>query len=345
MVTEANAPKGAARRPKIAIVDTDSDEQRIQVELARSQGVDVEVFHDRSAAGIVRNAAGFDGVITSYGDFSAQVFDQLPDLKVVSRTGVGFDNVDMDAATAHGVAVCNVPGYATGVVSDHAIALVMACLRRINEVDADMRRDVWDFARHRPMGQVEGRTFGVIGMGHIGRATALKAKGLGFKVVCASHSLAPGTVTSDGFPALSVDQLLETADVVSLHTALTPENHHLIDAARLAKMRPGSIVVNTARGPLIDTVALAEALENGRLWGAGLDVFEEEPLPADHPIRKAPHTVLGPHDAYFSEESVRELMRRSAQNAIDVVLCRKPDDCLNPQVFEQPRIAAHCAAR
>ena len=322
--------------PKIAIVDSDFPNNDLEVEMAREAGVELYIApeRDRSAQAIIENAADADGAVTSYGNFPREVFEALPNLKVVSRTGVGYDTIDIDAATEHGCAVCTAPGYGTEVVSDQAITLALCCLRRVNEIDADMRAGVWDYARRRPLGQVRGRTFGVVGMGEIGRACARKANGLGFKVVCWSRSLVPGRRTPEGYDILALDELLATADVVSFHTALAPQTHHLLNAERIRLMKPGAVVVNTARGPIVDTLALAEALNEGRLWGAGIDVFESEPVDFSHPLFSAPHTVLTSHAAYWSEESGLELRTRTMRSAIDVVCGRVPADCLNPQVFE-----------
>ncbi|MDO4289704.1 MAG: C-terminal binding protein [Eggerthellaceae bacterium] len=319
--------------PKIVVVDCDFENNDFERAMAREAGVDIACFQSRDADEIIKNAHDADGVITSYGNFPARVFEALPRLRVVSRTGVGYDAIDLPAATAHGVAVCTAPGYGTEVVSDHAITLALCVLRRINEIDADMRRGVWDYGRTRPLGQVRGRTFGVVGMGEIGRATARKAHGLGFQVVCSSRSLVPGRRTPEGYDVLAYEELLQRADVVSFHTALTPETRHLLDERAIGLMKPGAVVVNTARGAVIDTLALAQALEEGRLWGAGLDVFENEPVDFAHPICRAPHTVLTSHAAYWSEESGRELRQRTMQSALDVVLGRRPADCLNPEVL------------
>ena len=319
--------------PKITVVDIDFEEHEIEERLVRDAGMEFARFQSRKADDIIRNAADADGIITSYGDFPRRVFEALPRLKVVSRTGVGYDSIDLQAATDHGVAVCTHPGYGTEVVSDHAITLALDVLRRTNELDADMRRGLWNHHARRPLGQVHGRTFGVVGMGEIGRAVARKAAGLGFKVICQSRSLKPGRRTPEGYDIYELDLLLEMADVVSFHCALSPETHHLLNEERLRRMKPGAVVVNTARGPLIDTVALARALEAGKLWGAGLDVFEDEPLDPSHPILLAPHTVLTPHAAYWSEESGLELRTRTTQAVIDILSGRSPADCLNPEVL------------
>ena len=318
---------------KIVITDSDFENNDFERAMAREAGIDISVFDGREPEVIIRNAADADGIVTSYGEFTPEVFAALPKLQVVSRTGIGFDSIDVPAATANKTAVCVVPGYGTEVVSDHAITLALCVLRRMNEIDADMRAGIWNYARHRPLGQVYGRTFGVVGMGEIGRATARKAAGLGFRIICTSRSLKPGRRTPEGYDIMEYEELLRRSDVVSFHTALTPETRHMLNARAIALMKPEAIVVNTARGAVIDTVALAEALQAGKLWGAGIDVFESEPVERDHPLLSAPHTVLTPHAAYWSEESGEELRRRAMQAAIDVINGVRPIDCLNPEAL------------
>lgn len=321
--------------PKIVITDIDFEETSIEEQMCAEQGVELEVHRDRSEASIIEHARDADGILSSYGELTRTALAACPKLKVVTKTGIGVDNIDVAAATELGIAVCNVPGYATEVVSDHAIVLALGVLRRINELDRDLRAGIWDYGRTRPLGQVAGRVFGVVGMGEIGRATARKAAGLGFRVICCSRSLTPGRHTPEGYEICSYEDLLRRADVVSFHVALVPATHHLLDAGHLALMKPGAVVVNTSRGGVVDTVALARALEEGRLWGAGIDVFEHEPVEPDHPLLKAPHTLLSAHAAYWSEESGDELRHRAMQNTIDVVLGHRPADCVNPQVLER----------
>ncbi len=322
--------------PKIVVSDTDLGDTVIEKQMVEAAGIEFAAFgneEDRASEALIKHLQDADGAITSYGNYTAEVFEALPKLKVVSKTGTGVDNIDVAAATKNGTAVCNVPGYGTEVVSDHAIALAMCVLRRINEMDADMQRGVWDFQRRRPLGQVQGRGFGVVGYGHIGRAVARKARGLGFDVMVWDRKGVPGRFTPEDFPYVSLDDLLAKVDIVSFHTALTPETHHLLDAQRIATMKQDAIVINTSRGAVVDTDALADALVAGNLWGAGIDVFEEEPVSPDAPICKAPHTVLTPHAAYWSEESAIQLRKRCTQNAIDVVLGKKPESCVNAEVL------------
>lgn len=324
--------------PKIVIEDSDFAVPDIEQKMIEDAGIEFAHFQDRSAEGIMVNCADADGVITAYGDFSREVFEALPQLQVVSRFGVGYETIDIPAATDCGVAVCNVPGYATEVVSDHAIALCMAVLRRLPEMNADIRKGIWDPTGHRPMGQVCGRTFGVVGMGDIGRAVARKAYGLGFTVICWSHSLVPGRRTPEGYEVVTYEELLKRSDVVSYHTALVPATHHLLNADNIALLKRDCIVINTSRGAVIDTATVAQALKEDKIWGAGIDVFEEEPLSKDDPLLDAPHALLTPHAAYWSEEAGHELRVRATQNAIDVVLGYEPYDCLNKQVLEAGKL-------
>lgn len=319
---------------RIAIVGFDFPDIETERVLCEGEGHELAVCEGRTPEFIAEHARGADAVISSYGVFTREVFEALaPTLRIVSRTGTGYDEIDVRAATEHGVAVCNVPGYGTEVVSDHAIALTLACLRRINEQDAALRRGRWDYSVTRPLGQCKGRRFGVVGMGAIGAAAARKAAGLGFEAVCWSRSLQGERRSPDGFEVLPLSELIATSDVISLHTALTDDTFHLVDAAAIATMKPGAIVVNTARGAVVDTRALACALHEGRLWGAGLDVFEGEPLASDDPILAAPHTVLTPHAAYWSEESGIELRTRACRAVLDLLAGRRPVDCLNPEVL------------
>lgn len=321
----------------IAIVGFDFPDTGIERILCEREGHELIVCDGRSPEFIAEHARGADAVISSYGIFAREVFAALaPTLRIVSRTGTGYDEIDVRSATEYGVAVCNVPGYGTEVVSDHAIALALACLRRINEQDAALRRGQWDYSATRPLGQCKGRRFGVVGMGAIGSAAARKAAGLGFETVCWSRSLRGEARSPEGCRVVSLEELIATSDVISLHTALTDDTYHLIDASAIASMKEGAIVVNTSRGAVVDTGALACALQEGRLWGAGLDVFEGESIAADDPILAAPHTVLTPHAAYWSEESGVELRTRAYQAVLDALAGRRPVDCLNPGVFEEP---------
>ncbi|WP_432487707.1 C-terminal binding protein [Kineococcus sp. SYSU DK018] len=318
---------------KIVVTDCDHDSLAEERAVADAAGAELVVAPSGSADDVVATAAGADALVVQYARIDAALLDALPTVRAVGRYGVGVDTVDVAACTARGVAVCNVPDYGTESVSDHAIALALTAARRIAWMDRGVRDGTGGLAPVRPLHQVGGRVFGVVGLGLIGAATARKAAGLGYRVVAADARHEPGS-TVGGIEVLALDDLLTRAHVVSLHLPLTDSTHHLIGAGELARMRPDAVVVNTSRGGVLDTTALVDALRSGRLHGAGLDVFEEEPLPPGHPLTTLDSAVLTPHLAWYSEESYGELKRRTVQNVVDVCAGRRPANVLNPEALD-----------
>ncbi|ARS52959.1 C-terminal binding protein [Kushneria konosiri] len=317
----------------IVITDCDHDSVAIERDAVEAAGGRLTLCQDITPEGIIDNARDAQGLIVQYGRITDEVLSALPELRVVSRYGVGVDTVDVEAATRHGVAVCNVPDYGTEAVSDHAITLALAVLRDVTGLDRRLREGQPSLGPAQPIFQLRGRRFGVVGAGAIGMATAHKAAGLGFEVMLSDPRLTPGETTPEGFTVVSFEDLLALSQVVSLHLPLIEQTHHLIDAAALGAMREDAILINTARGGVVDTEALVEALSQGRLMGAGLDVLEEEPLAVDHPLTRLERVILTPHAGFYTEESYAELKARTVQNAVDVIAGRRPRNILNPEVL------------
>lgn len=322
---------GENESPRIVVTDCDHDSMEPELAIARRHGIQLEVRQSATEDDVIAAAADADAILVQYAPITARVLDSLPRLRAIGRYGVGVDTVDVDAATARGVAVCNVPDYGTEDVSDHAIALTMALVRGVPLLDRQIRSGGYDYSAARPLHRTSVQTFGVLGMGRIGSATARKAKGIGFDVVGFDPLRQAGTLTEDGIRVLEMDEVLACSDILSLHVPLSQATHHLIDDSAIRRMKPGAQIVNTARGALIDTQALAAAVSAGRLSGAALDVFEQEPLPADSELRRHPNIVLTPHISWYSEESFGELKRRTIQNVIDVIEGRVPRNILNPE--------------
>ena len=261
----------------------------------------------------------------------AALFASARRLLVVATVSVGYDNVDVEAATLAGVAVCNTPGVLDDTTADLAFALILAASRLLSQAERELRRGAWTswgFSDY--LGRdVHGATLGLVGYGRIAKAVARRAEGFSIRVL--HHSRRP-----TGLPGYlgELDDLLRQADVVSLHVPLTDETRHMIDARRLALMKPTAVLVNTARGPVVDEEALAAALEAGRLFAAGLDVYEHEP--AVHPrLLAAPRAVLLPHIGSASF-ATREAMARLATGAVAEVLAGgRPANTVNPEVFGQ----------
>lgn len=325
---------------KIVITDSEFPSQDIEREVAGEEGVDLVVAQGLSPSEVIANAQGADGLAVQYAQITGQVLDALPSVTAVARFGVGVDNIDVAAATERGVVVCNVPDYSIQAVSDHAMALALAVGRGIVVLDRGMRAGLALLREVQPLYQVAGRVFGVVGYGAIGKAVARKASGLGYRVIVHDILVPAGTTTPEGYPSVGFQELLGTAQVVSVHVPLSPNTHHLFNADAFALMRSDAILVNTSRGPIVDTDALVNAVSGARIFGAGIDVFEAEPLPAGHPITTLDRVVLTPHVAYYTEESYEELKRRTMHNLINAVAGHDLHNVVNPEALTRRRVSS-----
>ncbi|NUP59955.1 MAG: C-terminal binding protein [Pseudarthrobacter sp.] len=319
--------------PRILITDYEFESISQEQAVADANGVELVRADCRTEDDVLKAAADADGLIVQYAPITERVIKGLPRLKAVSRYGVGVDTVDVQAATEHGVVVSNVPDYGVEDVSDHAIALALTLARGIPDLDRGVRSGQNLLDSVKPLRRFSSQAFGVIGLGLIGAATAAKAKALGFRALGYDPLHTPGTTTKEGIEVVAFDDLLAESDVVSLHVPLNKHTHHLINARTLEQFKAGATIVNTCRGGVIDTGALVDALKNGRIRAAGLDVFEEEPLPLNSGLLGLDGVVLTPHTAWYTEESSDELKRRTAENVVDACLGRRPRNVVNPEVL------------
>lgn len=280
----------------------------------------------RSEQRAIEAVRGADVVLVRESPVTRAVIDAMDRCKGVVRYGIGVDNIDLDAARERRIAVANVPDYGTEEVSTHAVALLLAVVRRIVVRDRELRAGRWSVGKVDAMFRLRDRTLGLVGYGRIARQTHEKLAGFGFGRVLVHDPLAelPATVE-----AASVAEICAAADVISLHAPLTPQTRHLIDAERLALMRPTAILVNTSRGGLVDMDALHAALAKGRLLGAGLDVFEHEPPDTNHPLFRLDNVVVSDHIGWYSEEAMREVQRKAAEEAVRVLSDARPRHWLN----------------
>ena len=256
-------------------------------------------------------------------------FAAAPRCKCVVRAGVGFNNVDLAAADRHGVVVCNVPDYGTEEVADHAIMFLLAVARRLVPCHDAIRAGDWDYETALGTPRLRGKTLGLVGCGRIGAATALRARAFGLEVIVYDPLVKHGIDKALGVRRVhSLDELLAESHFVSLHCYLDETTHHLIEAGALARMRAGSILINTARGPIVDQKALVEALDSGHLSGAALDVVEREPRD-DERLRFHPKVILTPHSGFYSVEGFIELRTKAAQEVRRVLLGNPPWNRVN----------------
>lgn len=279
---------------------------------------------------------GCDGVLTMISDaVTAEVLDREPQLRVVGNFAVGYDNLDVAAATARGVAICNTPGVLTEATADAAFALLMAMARRIPEGIAYVRAGEWRYWQ--PMvllGQdINGATLGIIGFGRIGQAVAQRARGFGMRILYHSRTRRPEAEAELGATFVPLDDLLREADFVSLHLPATAESRGLIGARALGLMKPGAILVNAARGAVVDTDALVAALRAGQIGGAALDVTDPEPLPPGHPLPELPNAIVVPHTSTTTVKVRGKMSELAARNIIAVLRGERPPAIVNPEVL------------
>jgi D-3-phosphoglycerate dehydrogenase / 2-oxoglutarate reductase len=302
------------------------------VERAGGEFIDAEKLELSKALDLCRDA---DGILFRRIDVTGEMIRRFRRCKVIVRYGVGTDNVDVKAATEAGIIVGHVPAYCIDEVSSHAIALLLACARKIVSTHKGMEQGKWDVHREDPIFRVTGKTVGIVGLGNIGRAVARKLQGWGLTLLASDPFVERAQVTECGVELVDFEILCRRSDFITLHAPLLPETRHLINAKSLCLMKAGAILINTGRGALVDLQALLGALDRGDISGAGLDVFEEEPLPADSPWRKHPRVVVTDHTGWYSEESQRDLQRTAAEEMARVCCGGLPKSVANPEVIER----------
>jgi D-3-phosphoglycerate dehydrogenase len=265
-------------------------------------------------------------------EITREVLEQLPRCRLVIRWGVGHEQIDSAAAAELGIAVANAPSYGSEDVAEHAIALLMASAKRVAWSHEQMRAGAWPGAEAGTVHRIMGRTLGIIGVGRIGSATARRAQGLGMRVIGYDNARPDAELRAIGVEPVDLATLAARADYVSVHTPYSPSSHHLVDAALIAALKPGTILVNTSRGKCLDQSAVDAALRSGHLAAAALDVYEVEPLPADDPIRSAPNVILTPHHASFSDEAMDDLRAEMCRTTIEFITTGWSSAIVNPEV-------------
>ena len=307
---------------------------------------------------VIKACANADGILLNQAPMTERVIKTLNKCRVISRYGIGYDNVDIKAAEEAGIWVTNVPGYCTEEVAEHVLGLLLSCVRAIPEKDRAVRSGMWNI--NRPIRRMSGRVLGIVGFGATGKAFWKKVRGFGFSCILiadprgeakleqekALENITENTIDKSGgeftglfdiSSAVSFDQLLGSSDYISIHVPLNESTRHFINKENISKMKDGAVLINISRGAVIDEDALVEALNSGKIAAAGLDVFEKEPLPPDHPFTTLSNVVLSDHCAYYSAESVSELKTRTALNAREVLEGSVPQTAVNRPVLKESK--------
>jgi len=283
-----------------------------------------------SESALIQLAENVDAIATCWAQTTAAVINVSDRLKIISRYGIGLDNIDIDAATQRGVIVTNVPDYCTAEVADHTMALLLAWSRNISRYDADMKNGIYDRNAVSVMHRLHDQQLGLIGFGPIARAVYERAKPFGLSCVATTPSL---NDYNTGCQMVPLPELLATSDYVVLLSPLNSETDELINANTLRQMKPTACIINTSRGGLINTADLLHALQNEQIAGVCLDVFDDEPPDLSHLLYNSQRVIISPHAAFLTEESMIELRRREMQHVVAVLQNRQPPHIVNPEVL------------
>jgi D-3-phosphoglycerate dehydrogenase len=311
---------------RFKVVVSDQVFPTVDIERSLLATIDAElVVASGGSEEVLKVASDADAILNTYLPWSAESIALLDKCRIIARYGIGFDNVDLDAARTAGIVVTNVPDYSVEEVAVHTLALILAMERKLLEGDRLLREGGWAIKSLQPIRRLSELTFGLFGYGRIARKLAAPLRELGAKIIVHDPYLQPGP---DLPPLVTLDELLQQSDIVSVHAPLTPETRGIIGERAMSIIKPGAMLVNTSRGPLVDLEAVTAALKSGRLGAAALDVFDQEPLDASR-IAGVPNLIATPHMAYYSEESLQESQRKATTQVIKVLTGKEPDYRVN----------------
>jgi D-3-phosphoglycerate dehydrogenase len=317
------------------IADSDFGDVDIERAIVEDAGFRLSAHQCRSEQDVIAHGWDADGILTQYAHIGARAMGNLPQLRVIARYGTGVDIVDVDEATRHGIQVTNAPNdWCADEVADHAIALWLTAARKITEYDAATRRGEWQWQTGEPIWRLRGRVFGLLGYGAIARLIAARARPFGVDLWAHDPFVDADQLRADGVRAAALDELISGSDYLTIQAPLTPETRHLFNDANLARMKPTAILINTARGPIIEDAALDRALRSGVIAAAALDDLEEEPAKQSgwepsNPLFRHPNVIVTPHAAYYSEQSVQTIRTIAATEAVRVLSGEPPRSPVN----------------
>lgn len=312
--------------PIVAVVGTRFGDLAIEEKVLRPTGCRLVEGPGRDASSIIELCRGASGVLAGAigPQFTAEVISSLDSCRVIARYGVGFDNIDIETAKKKGICVTNVPDYCVDEVSDHAMALLLIFARKLHIGAAAAKTGDWSIGPLRPVHSLRGSVLGIVGIGRIGTALARKARAFGMKIVAFDPIAQEAAFRRIRAGKVPLDDLLKVSDYVSLHAPLTPRTRGMIGKAQLERMKTEAVIINVARGGLINEEALAAALTSKRIRGAGLDVLAEEPPPKGHPLLALPSCIITPHKAWYSVSAQEKLRRGAASEVLRVLRGREP---------------------
>lgn len=328
-------------RPVVLVTDYAWPDLSIEERVLAPVGARLAVAGNGSEEEIIRLAPEADAILTCWKRVPPAALSAAPRCRIVSRYGIGLDNIPVEHATDLGILVTNVPDFCLDEVADHTLALLLACARGIVRLSRATRAGQWTPSQGRTLPRLRGQTLGLIGFGAIARNLAPKAAALGLRILAYTPRIAPDDVAPYGRGTRDVDEVLRAADYLSIHAPLTGETRGMIGERELRLMKPAAYLINTARGAIVDEVALVRALQEGWIAGAALDVLPAEPPDSSNPLLALDNVIVTPHVAFASASSIEDLRARAAEHVVQVLRGEVPANLVNPAVLAQP----HCRLR
>lgn len=306
---------------KVLLTDYEFEDLEYEEEVFASSGLDIDFIKAqcKTEEEVIEQAKDVDAILNQYAPVSRRVIESLDNTKIISRYGVGINTIDLEAAKIKGITVANVPDYGMEEVSNHALALLLSWARKVTLLNNEVKKGNWDFKACVPIHRFDKQTVGVLGFGRIPRRFIEKVKPLGFKTAAYDPFVSAEDMAVVGVQKMELENIIREADYLSVHVPLIDDTFHLLNEERFSQMKKNAIIINTARGPIIDEKALVEALEKGIIAGAALDVTEEEPISKNSPLLKMDNVIITPHSAWYSEEAMIELRQKAARNIVHVL--------------------------
>jgi D-3-phosphoglycerate dehydrogenase len=333
----------ARARETVVIADYDYGDVDIERAIIEQAGFELIAAQCKTEDEVIEVAHDAAGVVAQYATISARVIAELHACRVIARYGTGVDIVDVDAATMHNILVTNVPNdWCENEVADHALALLLAVARKVTVYDRATRGGTWEWQTGAPIHRLRGSVLGLLSFGAIARAIAARASGFGMRITAHDPYVSAEEIAAGGAEGVSFDELVTGSDCLVIQAPLTPDTHHLFDEVQLRRMKPTAILINTARGPIVDDRALHRALSEGWIAGAGLDDIEEEPAKVrdwrpDNPLFSLDNVVITPHAAYYSEEAIDTVRHFAAEEVVRVLGGQQPLSPVNAGELVDPR--------
>ena len=318
----------------IALTDYQTPDVEIEKRVVNAAGGILMVGQCKTEEEVILLTKNADGILNDYARITSRVIESLKKCKVIVCCGVGVNSIDLPAATAAGIVVCNVPEYGIQEVSDHAIGLLLSCIRKIPQMSRRVKEGRWDPKASRTIYRITGKTLGLVGFGNIPRMIALKMAPWKLKILAYDPYISANVFKTYGVQKSDLELLLTQSDYISCHLPLTPETHHFFSYEQFRKMKKTAYFINTSRGPVVNEDDLCRCLQAGWLAGVGLDVMETEPPDTNHPLFSFSNVIITPHHAWYSEEAGLDLQTMYAEEAVRIINGEAPSWCVNPQVLK-----------